>query len=415
MNTSTAPSSKSVKKKSKRRPLLTNFWWRIWLSLIAGLFICTLCTYLYLQLIINPQVQATKDALKADREQQLQEFRQNMKQRQEDYQAELIHWRYNTPEHTEPPVFEPVSWPKRKIPQPPKDSPTPVSTALWLALILLTLGTLTYPVARQLTKRLEKLQRSVEALGAGNLQTRVDIQGNDEVAKLARSFNASAEYIEKLLKQHKLLLAQISHELRTPLTRLSLSAEMVSDKAPEIAADLRTDIQELDHMVGELLLASRLDAAATPLQISSFDALALAAEEASRTDAEVSGQSVEILADEMLVKRALRNLLINAQRYAPEEPAQLEVLHEAATGETPEQVCFVVLDRGPGISSQEKEHIFEQFFRGKNTKAGGTGLGLSLVKQIAERHGGNVTCLDRPGGGCRFELRIPVECAPRYN
>lgn len=395
-----------AKKPSRWRFLRTNLWWRIWLALFAGLMFYSLCTYLYFFLIAQPQRQNLEDTLRTEREQQIQEYRGLMQQRQQEYLLTLEDWRYHTPEQTPAPVFEVPNWPKKPRTERPGN---PISPLVWLTFMLLTLGALTYPVARQLTKRLEKLQRSVEAFGLGNLQTRVDEKGDDEVAKLARSFNASAAQIEKLLKQHKLLLAQISHELRTPLARLSLSAELVSEKEPGIAQDLRTDIQELDHMVGELLLASRLDTATNPLQISSFDALALAAEEASRTDAEVSGESIEILADETLVRRALRNLLINAQRYAPEEPAQLEVVREPATPQTPEQVCFVVLDRGPGVSDQDKQRIFEQFFRGKNTKAGGTGLGLSLVQQIASRHGGSVVCLDRPGGGCRFELRFPVD------
>lgn len=407
MSNDITSTEKSVKKLSKWRLIRASLWWRIWLSLIAGLAIYALCSYLYLFLVITPQTQAREEALKNEREQQIQEFRQAMKQYKEEYQVAVEHWRYNTLEQTPPPVFEPPGWPRRNAP-PPKQQ-NPINPVIWLTFMLLTLGALTYPVARQLTKRLEKLQHSVEAFGSGNLQVRVEAQGDDEVAKLAKSFNASAKQIEKLLRQHKLLLAQISHELRTPLARLSLSAELVSDKAPEIAADLRTDIQELDHMVGELLLASRLDAATSPLQFSSFDALALAAEEASRTNADISGESIEMLADETLIRRALRNLLINAQRYAPEEPAQVIVSREAQTNQSPEQVCFTVLDCGPGISAEDKIHIFEQFFRGKNTKAGGTGLGLSLVQQIAQRHGGSVVCLDRADRGCQFELRIPVQ------
>lgn len=407
----------SLAQKNKWHPLRGSLWWRIWLALFAGIVIYSVCTVAYIRIVVSPRIEAKEQALRTAREEHIAEFKDYMQKRQQEYQEQLENWRYHTPDGTPAPIFAPpFSQDRNNIPQPPypkppernKKSQNPISPIAWFMLMLIMMGAVTYPIARKLTKRLEKLQHSVEEFGSGNLQTRVDIQGDDEVGKLAKSFNASAQQIEKLLQQHKQLLAQVSHELRTPLTRLSLCAEMISQSAPQIAKDLRTDIKELDNMVEEILLASRLDAVPDLLQISSFDALGLAAEEASRTGAELHGESIEMLADETLIRRALRNLLINAQRHAPGTPAQLVVSYEKAHSTTPAQVCFGITDHGPGISPDDREHIFEPFFRAKNTTAKGTGLGLSLVQQIAQRHGGKASCLDAPGGGCHFELRIPV-------
>lgn len=399
----------SLTKKNKWHFLRGSLWWRIWLALFSGIAIYSFCTVIYIRVFVSPRIEAKEQALRTAREEHMADFKEYLQKRQQAYQEELENWRYHTPEGTPAPKFDiPSPQDRNKPPQHNTKTHNPISPIAWLILMAIVMGAVTYPIARGLTKRLEKLQRSVEELGSGNLQTRVDIQGDDEVGKLAKSFNASAQHIEKLLQQHKQLLAQVSHELRTPLTRLNLSAEMISQSAPQIAADLRTDIKELDTMVEEILLASRLDAVPDLLQISSFDTLALAAEEASRTGAELNGESVEILADEPLIRRALRNLLINAQRHAPGTPAQITVCYEQACGNTPAQVCFRVTDHGPGISPEDRTHIFEPFFRAKNTAAKGTGLGLSLVQQIAHRHNGSVTCLEAPQGGCLFELRVPI-------
>jgi signal transduction histidine kinase len=125
--------------------------------------------------------------------------------------------------------------------------------------IALAVGIAAYPIVRQLTRRLERLQQGVEAFGEGNLAARVSISGHDEIAKLADTFNASAARIEQLLNAHKILLANASHELRSPLSRLRMAVEKVGvDEDGCAKAEIRRNIAELDALVEEILLASRL-------------------------------------------------------------------------------------------------------------------------------------------------------------
>jgi signal transduction histidine kinase len=151
-----------------------------------------------------------------------------------------------------------------------------------------------------------------------------------------------------------------------------------------------------------VLLASRLDAVQRVDRRDPVDLLAIAAEEGARVDATVDGAPATTLGDERLLRRALRNLLENARRYGGDD---ISVTVGAGGNQCTVQVC----DRGPGVPEAQRARIFEPFYRlpGHAEQAGGVGLGLSLVKQIAERHGGSVRCLPREGGGSCFELRFP--------
>ena len=166
--------------------------------------------------------------------------------------------------------------------------------------------------------------------------------------------------------------------------------------------EIDTNVAELDALVEEVLLASRLDAAQRNEQPERVDLLALAAEEAANVDAAVDGASISVQGEERLLRRALRNLLENARRYGGNEIA---VITEAVGP----QAVVRVSDRGPGVPEALRERIFEAFYRlpGHAEQAGGVGLGLSLVKQIAERHGGSVRCEAREGGGSSFVISLP--------
>ncbi|WP_349743832.1 sensor histidine kinase [Roseateles cavernae] len=290
--------------------------------------------------------------------------------------------------------------------------PRPSGEALVILLVLLFLAVAVsaYPVVRRLTRRLENLQRGVELFGAGNLQHRVKDGGRDEVAALAASFNRTADQIEALLRSHQSLLANASHELRSPLARLKMAFTMLEGSSPAQRARLQqeidTNIGELDALVEEVLLASRLESGAQVLQQDPVDLLGLAAEEASRTgalvDPDEAALDFKVPGEERLLRRALRNLLENARRYGGEQ-VLLELRRRGASMEL--RVC----DRGPGVPPEMRERIFEPFFRlpGHAELAGGVGLGLSLVKQIAQRHGGEVRCEGREGGGSCFVLSLP--------
>jgi len=287
--------------------------------------------------------------------------------------------------------------------------------ALILALVLLfgavALGA--WPVVNRLTRRLQALRSGVELFGSGQLQHRVSVEGADEVAALARSFNEAAQRIEDLVTSNRSLLANASHELRSPLARLKMAVSLMAEAPPEQASRIREeihqDIRELDALVEEVLLASRLDSR-RDIAFTPVDLMGLATEEAARVGAEVHIDAAFPLTphqgDERLLRRALRNLLENARRYGG---AQVELFLESRRG----QLELAVADRGPGVPPDQRERIFEPFYRlvGHAEHAGGVGLGLSLVRQIAERHGGQVRCEAREGGGSRFVLTLPM--APR--
>ncbi len=275
-----------------------------------------------------------------------------------------------------------------------------------LVLLFVAVAVGAFPVVRRLTRRLEALKLGVEQFGAGQLQHRVEVSGQDEVAAVATSFNVAAERIEALVRSHQSLLANASHELRSPLARMKMAVAMLEEAPPaqrdRLKREIDTNVAELDALVEEVLLASRLDAAPDADRREPVELLGMAAEEAARVDARVSGSAVSVLGEERLLRRALRNLLENARRYGGGE---VELRVEPAGDGVEVHVC----DQGPGVPAAMRERIFEPFFRlpGHAELAGGVGLGLSLVKQIAARHGGGVRCEGRDGGGSCFVLTLP--------
>ena len=271
-----------------------------------------------------------------------------------------------------------------------------------LALIALAVGVGAYPVVRRLTARLERLQAGVESLGAGDLAARVKVEGNDEVAQLARSFNRAAGRIEELVGAHKSLLANASHELRTPLARIRMAVELMKENAdPRRKRGLEQDIMELDALIDEILIASRLDAVKGREADEEVDLLALASEECARyEEAELAGQPVTVRGDPRLLRRMIRNLLENARRHgAP--PIDVRVSRAEGGAE------LRVSDHGPGIPDAEREGVFRPFYRftGGGERAG-AGLGLALVRQIARRHGGDARYLGREQSGGSFIVTL---------
>jgi len=305
-----------------------------------------------------------------------------------------------------------------------------------------------FPIARRLTQRLEALQRGVQRWGEGRLGERVPVAGADEVADLARHFNAAAGRIEELMQNQaalmqsqKSLLANASHELRSPLARIRMAVELMPprsaaapaalppegalaalgrpgggegrDAQAEARAEIQRNITELDQLIDEILLASRLEAPQSELgTMEVLDLVGLVAEEAARVDAELTLDpglpQVQVRGVSKLLRRAVRNLLENAARHGRRagQPLAVGVALSVQGG----QAVLQVDDRGPGVPVDLRERIFEPFYRlpGASEREGGVGLGLALVRSIAQRHGGSVVCGEHPGGGARFSLRLPL-------
>jgi len=271
-----------------------------------------------------------------------------------------------------------------------------------LALLAIAVAIGAYPIVRRMTRRLERLQARVDQLGAGDLSARVDVQGNDEVAKLARSFNRAADQVQSLVEAQRGILAGASHELRTPLTRIRMGIELLAgeDKSG-LGARVSNDIRELDDLIEELLLASRLSAGESLESSEAVELLALCAEEGARVGADVSGAPTTVRGDPRTLRRMLRNLFENAERHGHGAPITASV-------ETTDAglARIVVTDAGPGVSESERERIFMPFYRPAGVRDAGSGLGLALVREIARRHGGDVRYLPRNGGGSCFEVTI---------
>jgi two-component system, OmpR family, sensor kinase len=324
---------------------------------------------------------------------------------------------------------------------------TPPFGFVWmLVLVGIAVALGTYPVIRRLTKRLNTLQSGVEQWGQGDLATRVQVSGNDEVAFLAQRFNAAAERIEVLVGSHKSLLANASHELRSPLTRIKMGLELMhgSMSAPTIGTgvsslppegafatwggpaslksfnllkdEISRNINELDQLIAEILLASRLDSAQADVgSFETVDLTGLAAEECAKSGAELqvlTERAIVVSGVPKLLRRLMRNLLENANRYAKVGAGKVAVLSlNIETLGQSKHVVLRVTDHGPGVPAELRERIFEPFYRapGASERDGGVGLGLALVKSIAVRHGGSVRCeAAATGQGACFVVTLPI-------
>ena len=277
--------------------------------------------------------------------------------------------------------------------------------ASWLAmlsLLAIAVAIGAYPIVRRITRRLERLQRRVDQLGAGDLSVRVEVQGNDEVAQLARSFNRAADRVERLVEVQRGILAGASHELRTPLTRIRMGVELLAgNEEGELRARVSRDIRELDELIEELLLASRLSAGESLEIREPVELLALSAEEGARVGAHVTGTPTTVQGDTRTLRRMLRNLFENARRHGQGAPIDASV-ETTDTG----LARIVVSDAGPGVPETERERIFTPFYRATGVSNDGSGLGLALVREIARHHGGDARYLPREGGGSCFQVTL---------
>ncbi len=309
--------------------------------------------------------------------------------------------------------------------RPPRSawSRPPFGFGWMLGVVALAVALGAYPIIRRLTQRLEGLQRGVERWGSGDLSTRMAVQGSDEVAFLAERFNHAAERIETLMESqkallasHKSLLANASHELRSPLARIRMGLELMGNGAGSAQhAEILRSISELDQLIDEILLASRLDTRQADIEpFEVLDLTGLAAEECARVQAELGTaaqtESLTLQGSARLLRRLIRNLLENARRYSTGE-VTLELGQTGAGAQR--RAVIRVNDHGPGVPPDQRERIFEPFYRlpGASEREGGVGLGLALAKSITERHGGSVRCEGRPGGGASFVVELPMPAA----
>lgn len=289
--------------------------------------------------------------------------------------------------------------------------PRPLGFLAAVAALAGLLALASLPVARRVTRRLESLEAGVRRLGEGDLAARVHVSGHDELASLATSFNLAAARLEGLVEGQRRVLASASHELRSPLTRLRLALELAREEPAGVQTRIGeavAEVAELDSLVEELLLAGRLEVQRPARPAEAVDVAALLAAEAARTGARAGARAdaaaAPLRAEPRLLRVMLRNLLENARRHGLGSPVEAGV--DVLAGGRP-GVRVWVTDRGPGVPEAERERIFEPFYRPAGHaegRDGGVGLGLYLVRRIAEAHDGTATCRPAEGGGTRFEV-----------
>jgi signal transduction histidine kinase len=303
---------------------------------------------------------------------------------------------------------------------------------LVVALILVVVALVTIPTARRISRPLERLTSAVRRLGGGDLSTRVPLAGqpparhrrrHDELAELTRAFNEMADRMERLVRGHRELLANVSHELRSPLTRIRMALELLPPDAANEARlrGVEADLADLERLIDDVLTAARLEEAGLPARLDALDARGLLADVAERAghDPLVDGKAIRVVdsppiplaADGALLRRAVWNLVENAAKYgAP--PITL------AAERVGDRVTLSVADEGPGIPAAERARVFTPFYRGDRARtpdgARGVGLGLTIARRVAEVHGGNIAveAASSAGGderGCRVVISLPAD------
>jgi signal transduction histidine kinase len=294
----------------------------------------------------------------------------------------------------------------------------PLGQGRGLTLLLLLVAGLTagvFIIARPLERRLTSLSRAAMALGGGDLDVRAETGPPDAVGHLERTFNVMATEIRRLIEAHRELLRMVSHELRTPIQRLHLALQMANDTEhgdvrEKHLARMATDLDELDALIEELLAYSRVEERIAAAR-ETVDARALLDEAAlgdgtgvSVAVRDVPGEPIALRAEPRLLRRALANLVRNARQHAR---TRVELGARAEGG----AVIIEVDDDGPGVAAEQRERIFEPFYRiERPAEEGrrGLGLGLAIVRRIAEGHGGRVEVSTSDLGGARFRLALPV-------
>ena len=311
---------------------------------------------------------------------------------------------------------------------------------LFVAVVLGVVALATRPLARRLSRPLERLTAAARRLGGGDLGARAPAPGGrargwrrrhapaDEIAELTGAFNDMAERVERLVRGQTELLANVSHELRSPLARLRMALALLPREGAAEAriAEAERDLAELDRLIDDVLATARLEATGLPTRLTEVDVGALLRELAGRAghDPAVAGRPVRVqdgerltlVADEALLRRALWNLVENAAKYG----APPITLSAARAGD---RVALSVADEGPGIAPEARERVLDPFYRLDAVRTpggavpGGVGLGLTFARRVAEVHGGAIAVGAASAGerehGCRVTITLPVGDAVR--
>jgi len=289
-------------------------------------------------------------------------------------------------------------------------------------------------VARAVTARIRPIRDSIGSLAAGDLRTRVQVAGGDELAALADDINTLAKKLETaeeqrsaLDRERRELTTAISHDLRTPLASLRAMVEALDDGVVDDAegvsryyGTMRREIDRLSRMIDDLFELAQIDAGALRLNRASIDIREIAADVADAMQMQLRRNEIEIRLecaeqvpmlslDGSRMERAVANLLRNALEHTP-RGGRVDVRVAVDSG----SVGLSVADSGPGISPDDLPRVWDRFYRGEKSRrrdsenGDGAGLGLAIVRGIVEAHGGTVSAESAPGEGATFKMRLPA-------
>ena len=294
-----------------------------------------------------------------------------------------------------------------------------MSTAfIVVTMIVLVFGTIVF---WQITRPLVQIRKASQAISRGDHSVRLKVKSRNELGRVANAFNEMAEEIEKQDQMRKRMVADVAHELRTPLTVMKSNLEAMLDgilePSSEELSELHDEVGRLNRMIEDLRLLSLADAGELPIIKQPVDIRQLLGTIVTRYTALAESNSIKlayddaakplvIYADSDKLQQAIRNLLENALHYTPQGgKVRVTAVQDQAFAK------ISIIDTGSGISPEEISNLFDRFWRGdrsRNRHSGGSGLGLSIVQQIAELHGGSVNVVSPDGAGAIFTIKLPL-------
>lgn len=296
---------------------------------------------------------------------------------------------------------------------------------VWYGAGILVIGLIaSYALARSITVPLRRLSAATESIEQGNLGHTVDISSNDEVGRLADTFNSMSHALAENNLLRKRLLADIAHELKTPLTVIQGNIEGMLDGVVETSTEqlhsLYEETVQLNKIIKELRELSLAEAGQLTLERLPTDVNLLVGRavnmlkplaDEKRINITCNLQIVpEISIDMMRINQVIYNLFSNAVRYTP-DGGKIVAMTSVVKIASEEYVAIAIRDNGRGISPVDLPHIFEHFYRAdlaRDRKSGGSGIGLAIVKQLVELHGGKVEVNSELEKGSEFKVYLPI-------
>ena len=273
---------------------------------------------------------------------------------------------------------------------------------------------LSWAAVRRVTRPVKTLTEAAESIAATrDLTLRITAESNDELGRLAVSFNTMLDALERSLNAQRQLVTDASHELRTPLASLRTNAEVLNDidrlspaQRKAVLSGIVTQLDELTGLVADVVELARGEAPPSAHEEVLYDELVTRAVERARrhwpaVTFDLTTAPVTVRGTPQRLDRAVANMLDNAGKFSP-DGAVVDVVLDAS-GQ------LVVADRGPGVPDEALPHVFDRFFRADEARAlPGSGLGLAIAQQVVEGHGGSITLAHRPGGGTVATLVLPL-------